>query len=321
MSNRRIENTEHLELEHSMDLVKNLVAGESEKRIPTWPFILGGFALTTLGVYLYASKVEARRYVLDTLKVDLGGSKPLGKKLRVLHLSDLHLCEPESKKLEFLEQVTNDEFDLIVFTGDIFENLSGLQYAPRLIARKPRLGTYAVLGNHDYYDYTWFHKTIGKLWRLHRHPPVYRDVTPLVEALEKADIQVMRNAKTSFIGDGVSIVGIDYPGISAGRLKDIANSMPDEHLKLALFHVPRRLDDIKDAGIDMAFGGHTHGGQIRIPGVGALVTDSELKRSEASGLVRRGDTLFHISRGLGADPRTNFRLFCPPAATILELTY
>ena len=308
-------------LDHSLDLVKNLVQGEDEKRIPTWPFVLGGFALTALGVYLYANKVEPRRFSLETIPVTLGDASASAKKLRILHLSDLHLCEPESHKLDFLQQVTSEEYDLIFFTGDIFENYSGVQYANRLIARPPRLGTYAVLGNHDYYDYTWFHKSIGKLWRRHRHPAKFRDVTPMVEALEMADIQVLRNAKASFLPQGLSIIGIDYPGISPGRLKDIARSVPPEHLILALFHMPRRLDDIKEAGIHMAFGGHTHGGQIRVPGFGALVTDSELKRSEASGLVRREGTLFHISRGLGADPRTNVRLFCPPAATVIELTY
>jgi predicted MPP superfamily phosphohydrolase len=101
----------------------------------------------------------------------------------------------------------------------------------------------------------------------------------------------------------------------------MAASVEEHDLLLALFHVPKKLNDMAAAGIHLAFGGHTHGGQIRIPGIGALITDSELKRNEASGLIRRGRTLFHVSRGLGADPRSNFRLFCPPAATILEVIY
>ena len=78
---------------------------------------------------------------------------------------------------------------------------------------------------------------------------------------------------------------------------------------------------IADCGIDIAFGGHTHGGQIRIPGRGAIITDSELKPSESAGVVRRGNTVFRISRGVGAYRRSNIRMFCPPAATIIELEY
>lgn len=80
---------------------------------------------------------------------------------------------------------------------------------------------------------------------------------------------------------------------------------------LALFHMPRYLRQFEIAGVDLAVGGHTHGGQIRVPGFGAIITDSELSRHEASGVIHRGRTTFHISRGLSADPRTNFRLFCP----------
>jgi predicted MPP superfamily phosphohydrolase len=92
-----------------------------------------------------------------------------------------------------------------------------------------------------------------------------------------------------------------------------------DDLLLALFHLPYNLAAFERAGVQLAFGGHTHGGQIRIPGYGALFTDSELPGHESAGLIWRGSTAIHISRGLGTDPRTNFRFFCPPAATVVEV--
>jgi uncharacterized protein len=287
-----------------------------------WPYVVGSLAAAGAGVYWYASRVEAQRFQLERLSVTIDGDARANKVLKILHLSDLHLSAPESPaKISFLQKITEEDYDLIFFTGDIFENYSGIQYATSLLTKQPRLGAYAVLGNHDYYDYKLFHKTFGKVWKHYRHPSQYRDVAPLVEALEIAGIQVLRNAKVALPTHGLSIIGIDYPGISPARLKEMAYSVPKEHLLLALFHMPRKLTHMSDAGIHMAFGGHTHGGQIRVPGVGALITDSELKRHEASGLTKRDNTLFHISRGISADPRTNFRLFCPPAATVIEVNY
>jgi predicted MPP superfamily phosphohydrolase len=147
-----------------------------------------------------------------------------------------------------------------------------------------------------------------------------RDVTPMVRALQKGGYDVLMNESRNH-PEGVHVVGLDYPGIEPQALLDLtAQSRPGQMI-LTLFHMPRQLRLIQQSKSHLALGGHTHGGQIRLPGFGALITDSELARHEASGLVYRGDTTFHISRGLSADPRSNFRLFCPPVATVLEVTH
>ena len=296
---------------------------------------VGLFSLAAAGIYLYATRIESKAYRLERLKLDVGGPADGGyirelrngsadtkKKLKILHLSDLHLIEPESEKIAFLQQITNeDDIDLIFLTGDIFQNETGFQYASKMLAKMPRLGAYAIFGNHDYYAYSMINKTIGRIYKPWRAPKARRDVSGHVEALEFAGWQVLRNEICQFEREGFAIIGIDYFGIEPQFLQSMADSVPENHLLFGLFHVPKKLRLLSDAGIDIAFGGHTHGGQIRIPGVGALITDSELKRNEASGIIRRGRTVFHISRGLGADPRSNIRLFCPPAATMIEVFY
>lgn len=280
-----------------------------------------GFACA-LGTYLYASRVESRRYQLEVERIKLGGGKTgrkFGKPLRILHISDLHLCYPESHKIEFLRRATAGDYDLVFLTGDIFENLTGLTYGQSILSKPPRLGAYAVLGNHDYYDYTMFHKVFGRIVRKFRHPPNRRDVAPIVSCLERSGFHVLRNQAVKLPEHNLHIVGIDYPGIAREKLDELVLAAQPEDTVLALFHLPKNLNHIAEAGVHLAVGGHTHGGQIRLPGYGALITDSELPRAQASGVFWKDKTAFHISRGVGADPRTNFRLFCPPHATIIEL--
>jgi predicted MPP superfamily phosphohydrolase len=288
-------------------------------------FALGavaGLSLIGIGTYFWASRIESKRYKFEKVKI-LSGNKCGDKSivLKILHLSDLHLSYDEADKIKFLRTITKDEYDMVVLTGDIFENYTGLQHASSLLANKPRLGAYAVLGNHDYYDYNMFHKTFGRIVKKFRHPRLKRDVRPIVDALESNGITVMRNCAQTLTNAPVHVIGIDYPGIDEKLLQELVANAPNNHLILALFHIPHGLDMLANNGIDVAFGGHTHGGQIRIPGIGAIITDSELSRKEASGLIYRGNTAIHISRGLGADPKTNFRLFCPPHATLIELEH
>ncbi len=83
---------------------------------------------------------------------------------------------------------------------------------------------------------------------------------------------------------------------------------------------PRLLDRFADDGYDLVLAGHTHGGQVRIPGYGAVVTNSELDRSRARGVSRWGSRMWlHVSAGLGNSPYMPVRFACRPEATLLTL--
>ncbi len=303
--------------------------------------IFGGALLAGAAVYLYGNRIESKRYRLEHLRVDLDegsgrlsdqsakgngqndGGNSTCKKLTILHLSDLHLHAPDQRKAEFLSYITSLDYDLVVLTGDIFENEGGIKYAPSLLTKKPRLGAFAILGNHDYYAYTIFNRIVGRLLKRFRNPSKRRDVTPLISALEDNGYTVLRNQFVRLPVQRISVIGVDYPCMDEPALQQLVSKADKDDLLISLFHLPKNLEHFVRANIRLVFGGHTHGGQVRIPGIGAIVTDSEMARHEASGLARRGNTLFHISRGLGQDPFpiTNFRIFCPPAATVLEVTY
>ena len=283
-------------------------------------FAAGSLVMAGVGAWLYASRVEIRRYQLESVDIHTTyGGSGAAPSLRILHISDLHLSQPESHKIEFLQKITDDEYDMIILTGDCFEDFSGIAYASKIIKNKPRLGAYAVLGNHDYYAYTMWNKTLGRIYRSFRHPSIRRNVDSMVAALQDGGFNVLSNEFKSHENEKVFVVGIDYFDIDDAELNSILAQAPDDHLVLALQHVPHKLSRIAAMGVDAAFCGHTHGGQVRIPGFGAIITDSELSRAEASGLLWRDKTAIHVSRGLGADPRSNFRFFCPPHATVVNI--
>ena len=115
--------------------------------------------------------------------------------------------------MRFLRSLYEQDYDLVVLTGDIFEDYSGLGYASSLLVKQPRLGAYAVFGNHDYYEYNMFAKTLG---RVHPrfHPRRKRNVKPMVDALKHAGFTVLRNECHTLYDHGIHVVGIDYPGIN-----------------------------------------------------------------------------------------------------------
>jgi predicted MPP superfamily phosphohydrolase len=87
-------------------------------------------------------------------------------------------------------------------------------------------------------------------------------------------------------------------------------------------HTPQRrvLDGFAGDGHQLLLAGHTHGGQVRLPGVGAIVTNSDLDRARARGLSRHNASWLHVSAGLGTSPYAPIRLCCRPEASLLTLT-
>ena len=166
--------------------------------------------------FWYGTNVENKRFSLETVDITTGSAK-LGdnsdgsarrRHFKILHLSDIHFHGEDYAKAEFLRQITDDDYDIVVLTGDVFEKYSGIKFASTLLTRKPRIGAYAVLGNHDYYDYSMLNKTVGRVvrkWRLGRR----RDVTPMVSALGEVGYTVLQNQSLLVADHELSVVGID----------------------------------------------------------------------------------------------------------------
>ena len=116
----------------------------------------------------------------------------------------------------------------------------------------------------------------------------------------------------------VELLGLDDAHIAWHDLRVAPRSSPDL-FGFAVMHSPDSAPETAALGYDLLVAGHTHGGQVCLPGVGALVTNCSLPSRLVSGLIRMGSAIVNVSPGLGTSKYAPFRFFCRPEATLLEL--
>ena len=270
----------------------------------------------------YGILVERDWYRLRRQRVE--ALEPGQPPLTVLHLSDLHLTPADTRRIAFLERLAGERVDLVVLTGDMLGGPGGLDPVLEALGRfRPRLGAVAVLGSNDYWaprfrnPLSYF---LGPSSRRHRSSGrnPWRE---LVDGLEARGWTVLSNRRDR-LGD-VELAGMDDPHIRHDDLK--VPVLPDgqvpPRLRLGVVHSPyrRALDAFERNGYGLLLAGHTHGGQVRLPGVGALVTNCDLPRDRVRGLSRWGDSWLHVSAGLGTSRYAPFRFACRPEASLLTV--
>jgi predicted MPP superfamily phosphohydrolase len=297
--------------------------------------------ITLLGVTVAAGAAAAAHAVAETRRFELREvSVPLlpngHEPLRVLHLSDLHLTPGQHRKQEWVSTLAALAPDLVVNTGDnlahrdslpaVLEALGGLLDVPGVF----------VLGSNDYYS------------PVLRNPLRYllpddgsRNTTSeqlawreMKAAYVEAGWMDLDNTRASFTVGRTSFAfaGVDDPHLEYDRLEDVAGPAdPTADVRLGVAHAPylRVLDQFAHDGYDAVLAGHTHGGQVCLPGGRALVTNCDLEPARVKGLHRHpadsrpdepGSSWLHVSGGLGTSPYAQVRLFCRPEATLLTLT-
>jgi predicted MPP superfamily phosphohydrolase len=118
-------------------------------------------------------------------------------------------------------------------------------------------------------------------------------------------------------GQKINFTGVDDPHLG----RDNHKAAPPENL-IALSHAPylRVLDEFVKMNSKLIFSGHTHGGQICLPGGKALITNCDLPTNQAQGLSEYKQTPLHVSGGMGANIFTPIRLYCPPSATLITIS-
>ena len=284
---------------------------------------LAGLGVATLAYSLW----EARQYVLRTVDVHL--ERPAAGRpgpLRILHLSDLHLSPRDTDRIRWVQALGGLAPDLTVVTGDFHGDARGPLLA--LEALRPLLGRPGlyVRGSNDYYAPTPANPAkylTGPSELRTRRPRI--DVTPLNDGLRAGGWDDLDNATAELevAGWRIDARGVDDPHIHRDRYSEVAG--PFDHqagLRLGVAHAPYRriLDPMAADGADLILAGHTHGGQICLPGFGALVTNCDLPRAQAKGLSAWDGSALNVSAGLGTSPFTPIRLACRPEATLLTIT-
>jgi uncharacterized protein len=272
---------------------------------------------------------EARQYTLRRTEVRVrrpshaAGDPPAP--LRILHLSDLHLSPRDSDRVAWVRALGELDVDLTVVTGDFTGDLRGPELALEALAPLLDRPGLFVRGSNDYYAPERANpiKYLSGPSELRtRRPPI--DLTPLNDGLTAAGWCDVDNdtAGVTVRGWRVDARGVDDPHIGRDRYADVAGPFdPAADLRLGIAHAPYRriLDAMAADGADLILAGHTHGGQMCLPWVGALVTNCDLPRSQAKGLSAWRESALHVSAGLGTSPYTPIRLACRPEATVLTV--
>lgn len=262
--------------------------------------------------------------------------------MRILHISDLHLTPNQSDKIAWVRALGALNPHLVVNTGDNMAHREGL---PALLqALEPLLAVPGVfaMGSNDY------HAPVPKNPARYLFPdsreresvdPPELPWREMALAMTGSGWQDMTNCRAVLDLPQVHLefVGVDDAHLDLDRFP-LPKALPGPTaavptLRLGVTHAPytRVLNRMVDDGCDLILTGHTHGGQLCLPGFGALVTNCDLNRGRAKGLHGwpgprpdefggQDSSWLHVSAGLGTSPYAPVRFACRPEATLLTLT-
>ena len=221
--------------------------------------------------------------------------------LRVAHISDLHYTGKVDRSFfhDAVDIVNESCPDLIAITGDLVDDIRYLPWiAPTMGRLRAKLGTFAILGNHDCkLSLPTIRRTLSE-----------SGISPLSGRIEKHEVA----------GTEIVLASNELPWIApASDPEELVRYSDETSLRILLAHSPDVFPWAKRYDFDLMLAGHTHGGQFCIPGFGPFVCPSRLPLDYTSGTIFEAPTMLHVSRGLSAE--VPLRLNCRPELTCLEL--
>ncbi|HEX2296068.1 MAG TPA: metallophosphoesterase [Actinomycetota bacterium] len=264
---------------------------------------------------------EARSFRLQHHRLPI---RPGAPRTTVLHVSDTHMQARDRWKaawLRGLPGLLETTPDLVLATGDLIEDPSGIDpLVEALGGLEARYGKWYVLGSHDYFHSTFpgFVKYFTGNREVVRAKPAD---TPRLEA-GLADTGwtplTNRSVVVGTPGGRIRLTGVDDPYIDRHDTSHVGRD-PGDVLAVGLMHAPEVVAEYALHGYDLMVAGHTHGGQVRIPLAGAVVTNSDLPCALAAGPSRIGSSWLHVSPGLAQGKFVPLRFNCRPEVTLLTL--
>jgi predicted MPP superfamily phosphohydrolase len=256
---------------------------------------------------------EARWFEVTRRTFPVKGLPPELDGLRVVQLSDIHHSQWMSIKwVRQIVDVTNSlDADVVALTGDYVYR--GLEYvrptAIELARLRPRIGVVGVMGNHDW----WQNGELTK-WAF------AKEGVPLIDNARRFVTPDRRMVERA--GEGICFAGVGDLWEDKCVYRDALGGVPGGMPRILLAHNPDVAEEPEflQSGyrVDLMLSGHTHGGQIRLPGIGAPVTNSRLGQKYAKGLVRGPVCPVYVSRGLGMTVMP-IRVGVRPEIAVIEL--
>ncbi len=231
--------------------------------------------------------------------------------LLIAHISDLQSAAVGRYETRVFERLKALEPDLVLFTGDWLQPVAPASYEseiPKLLELvrllDPPLGFYAVYGDTDAPWYRLDGPATAPVVFLGPHP---------YEIEWEGGLIALR---------GIGLYQSRYVEIGAPAVRQWADQIPSGAFAILMGHAPDFVLEAMHHGIDLCLAGHTHGGQIRIPGYGPPVIDSDVPRAWSRGFHEVGRTRLAVSAGLGCthfDDLPGIRLFCPTEFTLITV--
>jgi uncharacterized protein len=254
--------------------------------------------LKATGLYRRARR-NADRIVVRPNIVALEHLPPAFDNFTILHISDLHVDISEGAMRRLVSMVGDQQYDVCVLTGDY----RGKTYGPfeksiegvdqlRALLKGP---VYGVLGNHDSIRMAPAMEAMG------------------IRLLFNESVQLVRGA------DRIYLSGVDDPHFyRTDDLEKASSQIPREAVSILLSHSPEIYDRAADSGFDLMLSGHTHGGQLCLPGGVPIKLEAKLPRGMGAGAWQFAGMIGYTSTGAGTS-LLPVRLNCPPEITLHTL--
>ncbi|MFP7759645.1 metallophosphoesterase [Marisediminicola sp. LYQ85] len=294
------------------------------------------------GALAWGALVERNAFTVrhETVPVLAPGARPI----TVLHLSDIHMAPWQRSKQEWLRGLAVFEPDLIVNTGDNLGHADGIAGVREALEPFSGVPGVFVHGSNDYHG-----PSAKNPLRYFAGPSSVPDRAP--SRLDTASLDAVfdefgwlsldNTARAiSMKGSKFEFVGVDDPHIGLDRLDKIPGALDElrenvgwqsdltgsDVVTIGVTHAPYRrvLNSLVTNGAELIFAGHTHGGQVCVPGYGALVTNCDIPRDQVKGLSLWHHALraayLNVSAGLGTSIYAPVRFACRPEAVVVTLT-
>ncbi len=322
----------------------------------------GGFgrdALVALGVaavgtFVWASVIERNAFTLR--RVSAAVLEPGSAPLRILHVSDLHLAPWQREKQEWVRALADLQPDLVVNTGDNLGHHNALDALEYTFAPFSGIPGVFVNGSNDYFGPKFKNPIKYFTGPSRGEAPAARLDTARLRSFFTDDLgwaDLNNGAATVMLGETrLDFMGVDDPHRSFDSLSRMTRALDDVRagnflefemdadlgvnrdsqastipvVTIGVTHAPyqRILNAFVTSGAEMIFAGHTHGGQVCLPGYGALVTNCDIPRGQVKGLSSwrngRNSAMLNVSAGLGTSIYAPVRLACAPEVSLVTLT-
>ncbi len=296
--------------------------------------VVGGLLAAGAGVFAYSSLIERNAFAVRSETMEV--LPPMSRPIRVLHLSDLHLAPWQKRKIAWVRSLATSSPDLIVATGDFLGHEGAVPGVREALSAFDGIPGVFVHGSNDYFG-PHLPNPFAYLWRpssvdSSRAPLDTAGLEDVYSSLGWANLNNsatemnVNGSRIAFAGTDDPHLGLDRLGAVTAALERVCESSTDNvDAVIGVTHAPYRrvLDSLTTLGADALFAGHTHGGQVCVPFVGALTTNSDLPTRFARGLSswsHAGRTAhLNVSAGIGTSIFAPVRFACPPEAVLVTL--